>query len=75
VPIPKIISRYYKSIANVSVALLIADRGYVYDNSVADHDPKILFRARDGEIFKEYVDLKHHPWAQMMCDEVKALAD
>lgn len=74
VPIPKIISRYSKSIANASVALLIADRGYVYDNSVTDHDPKILFRARDGEIFKEYADLKHHPWAQMMCEEVKALA-
>lgn len=74
VPIPKIISRYSKSIANASVALLIADRGYVYDNSITDHDPKILFRARAGEIFKEYADLKHHPWAQMMCNEVKTLA-
>lgn len=72
VPIPKIISRYSKSIANASVALLIADRGYVYDNSVTDHDPKILFRARNGEIIKEYADLKHHPWAQMMCEEVRA---
>lgn len=74
VPIPKIISRYSKSIANASEALLVADRGYVYDNSVTDRNPRILFRARDGEVFKEYLDLKHHPWAQMMCDEVRAMA-
>lgn len=71
VPIAKIISRYSKSIANASTALLTADRGYVYDNSVTDRNPRILFRSKDGEVFKEYSDLKHHPWAQMMCDEVK----
>lgn len=74
VPIAKIISRYSKSIANASTALLTADRGYVYDNSITDRNPKILFRARDGEVFKEYSDLKQHPWAQMMCEEVRALA-
>lgn len=74
VPIAKIISRYSKSIANASVALLIADRGYVYDNSVTDQDPRILFRARDGEVYKEYAELKHHPWAQMMCEEVRTPA-
>ena len=75
VPIIKIISRYSKSIANASEALLIADRGYVYDNSITDRNPRILFRARDGKVFKEYADLKHHPWAQMMCDEVRTMAD
>lgn len=73
VPIAKIISRYSKSIANASTALLTADRGYVYDNSVTDRNPKILFRAKDGEVFKVYSDLKLHPWAQMMCEEVRAL--
>ncbi len=71
VPIAKIISRYSKSIANASEALLIADRGYVYDNSITDRNPKILFRSRDGGVIKQYADLQHHPWAQMMCDEVK----
>lgn len=73
VPIAKIISRYSKSIANASTALQIADRGYVYDNSTTDRNPRILFRARDGEVFKEYADLRHHPWAQMMCEEVRSL--
>jgi predicted ABC-type ATPase len=74
VPIAKIISRYSKSIANASAALLSADRGYVYDNSITDRNPRILFRVRDGEVFKEYSDLKHHQWAQMMCEEVRSLA-
>lgn len=72
VPIAKIISRYSKSIANASTALLTAARGYVYDNSVTDRNPRILFRARDGEVFKEYSDLRLHLWAQMMCEEVRA---
>lgn len=71
VPIAKIISRYSKSIANASEALLTADRGYVYDNSVTDRNPRILFRARNGEVFKEYSDLKHHQWAQIMCAVVR----
>lgn len=74
VPIAKIISRYSKSIANASVAMLIADRGYVYDNSVTDKNPRLLFRVRDGEVYKEYADLKHHEWARMMRDEVRSLA-
>jgi predicted ABC-type ATPase len=74
VPIVKIISRYSKSIANASVAMLIADRGYVYDNSVNDRNPKILFRVREGVVFREYADLKYHVWAQMMGAEIKSLA-
>lgn len=73
VPIAKIISRYSKSIANASTALQVADRGYVYDNSTTDRNPRILFRTRDGQMFKEYSDLRHHPWALMMCEEVRSL--
>lgn len=73
VPIAKIISRYSKSIANASIAMLIADRGYVYDNSVTDKDPKILFRVRDQVVFKEYADLQHHLWAQIMRSEIHEL--
>jgi predicted ABC-type ATPase len=75
VPIAKIISRYSKSIANASTALLTADRGYVYDNSVTNRNPRILFRARDGVVFKVYSDLKNHQWAQMMCEEVRLLTE
>jgi predicted ABC-type ATPase len=75
VPIAKIISRYSKSIANAAIALQIADRGYVYDNSVTNRNPRILFRARDGVVFKVYSDLKNHQWAQMMCEQVQLLAE
>lgn len=73
VPIAKIISRYSKSIANASMAMLVADRGYVYDNSITDKNPKILFRVREGVVIKEYADLKQHAWAQALCSEVRAL--
>lgn len=75
VPIAKIISRYSKSIANASLAMLVADRGYVYDNSITDKNPKILFRVRDGMVVKEYADLKQHVWAQTLCAEVRALGN
>ena len=34
VPIPKIISRYFKSISNCSLLVPVVDRLYVYDNSL-----------------------------------------
>lgn len=54
VPIHKIISRYSRSIANCSVASLLVDRLYVYDNSVDYADPRLLYRAVDGRIEKIY---------------------
>lgn len=56
VPIPKIISRYEKSITNCCVASQFADRTYVYDNSVDGAEAKLLFRLTDGEIAKQYVN-------------------
>lgn len=56
VPIPKIISRYQKSIINCKRCALLADRTYVYDNSVEDKDARLLFRMTDGKLFKQYVD-------------------
>lgn len=56
VPIPKIISRYDKSIANCRILSSIVDRLYVYDNSVEDAEAQLLFRLRDGEPVKQYVD-------------------
>ncbi len=56
VPIPKIISRYDKSIANCQLVAPIVDRLYVYDNSVEDADARILFRLSNGEVAKSYTD-------------------
>lgn len=56
VPIPKIISRYYKSITNCNMAGKLADRTYVYDNSVDGAEARLLFRLVDGKVFKTYSD-------------------
>ena len=55
VPITKIISRYFKSIANCKVASLLADRTYIYDNSIDGQEAQLLFRFVDGKLFKQYV--------------------
>ncbi len=56
VPISKVISRYYKSILNCKRVAAIADRVYVYDNSVDDAEARLLFRMTDGKPFKQYTD-------------------
>lgn len=56
VPIPKIISRYDKSIANCKILSTIVDRLYIYDNSIEDAEARLLFRFSDGELVKRYVD-------------------
>jgi len=64
VPISKIISRYYKSITNCGLLASVVDRLYVYDNSVEDVFPQLLFRAVDGKLTKQYVSL--HDWANVI---------
>jgi len=61
VPIPKIISRYYKSITNCSMLVPVVDRLYVYDNSVDNAFPQLLFRTADGKLTKQYAPI--HDWA------------
>ncbi len=56
VPIPKIISRYDKSIANCKILSSIVNRLYVYDNSIENAEARLLFRLSDGELAKRYVD-------------------
>lgn len=55
VPITKIVSRYYKSLANCKTVAPIVDRLYVYDNSIDDEDARLLFRLANGEMKKMYV--------------------
>ncbi|MCL1932525.1 MAG: zeta toxin family protein [Candidatus Azobacteroides sp.] len=64
VPIQKIISRYYKSIANCSLLVPIVDRLYVYDNSVDNIFPQLLFRTSNGKLTKQYAPL--HKWAEII---------
>ena len=65
VPIPKIISRYDKSIANCIALAPYVDRLYVYDNSIEDTEARLLFRLSDGELAKRYVeDLPN--WAKII---------
>ena len=65
VPIPKIISRYQKSIVNCKRCVALADRVYVYDNSIDDADARLLFRMTDGLLFKLYVE-DVPEWAGML---------
>lgn len=56
VPISKIISRYFKSLENACEAIEFVDRAYIYDNSVEDQLPLLLFRMTEGKVFKQYTD-------------------
>lgn len=56
VPISKIISRYTRSILNCAEVSKLADRTYVYDNSVDDAEAQLLFRIVNGELFKLYTE-------------------
>lgn len=54
VPIPKIISRYYKSIENCARAISMVDRCYLYDNSIDGHSATAVARFSDGKLIKKY---------------------
>jgi predicted ABC-type ATPase len=68
VPIPKIISRYQKSIANICSISKIVDRLYIYDNSIENENAKLLFRASNGEITKVYK--KVNDWAKSILETI-----
>ena len=63
VPISKVISRYYKSLLNAEEAITFVDRAYVYDNSIDDQLPRLLYRTIDGELYKRYTE-EIPNWAQ-----------
>ena len=54
VPIDKIITRYARSMANLAAAVTIADRAYLYDNSVDGVDARLCARTADGQLRKVY---------------------
>jgi predicted ABC-type ATPase len=57
VPIEKIVSRYVRSMANLSAAISLADRVYAYDNSVDDVEARLCARTEDGAVRKIYGEL------------------
>ncbi|MED5610571.1 zeta toxin family protein [Pseudomonas sp. JH-2] len=64
VRISKIVSRYFKSIVNCDALANWVDRLYVFDNSVDQQKPRLLFRTRDGRLSKYYCDESDTPeWA------------
>jgi predicted ABC-type ATPase len=70
VPIPKIIGRYYKSIANCVESLPYVDRAYFYDNSEQDEDPRLLFKVAEGRVAKIYGDMS--PWSETIFNVLNA---
>ena len=65
VPISKVISRYFKSLELAKQAITFVDRAYIYDNSIEDHLPRLLYRTADGIIAKQYTD-DIPEWAQIL---------
>lgn len=63
--ISKVISRYYKSLLNATKAISFVDRAYVYDNSIDNQLPRLLYRTTDGRLFKQYVE-DIPEWASML---------
>lgn len=70
VPIGKIIARYTRSLANCLVAARIADRAYIYDNSIESAPARLLFRTSDGKLVKRYGGI--NPWAGEILREIDA---
>jgi predicted ABC-type ATPase len=68
VPAEKIVSRYYKSISSCAFLAPMVDRLYVYDNSVEDSFPELLFRANEGTLIKQYGNI--HAWANIIFQAV-----
>lgn len=65
VPISKIVSRYFKSLENMKLAIPFVDRAYIYDNSVENALPQLLYRTVDGKVFKQYTEAVPE-WAEML---------
>lgn len=54
VPIPKIINRYFRSIAQCARIAPWVDRLYLYDNSVDDREAALVMRTHNGKVVKTY---------------------
>lgn len=69
VPIRKIIDRWARSIANCAAAATLANRLYLYDNSVDDRAAQLVLRARMGTIARRYAHPR--PWMAPIIAELE----
>lgn len=70
VPTGKIVSRYSKSIAQCAEVISFVDRAYIYDNSVEDEAPTLVFRTENGSIKKVYRQ-PVNDWAKPIFERVE----
>jgi predicted ABC-type ATPase len=68
VPISKIIARYTRSLANCFIAARLANRAYIYDNSIENIPARLLFRTADGRLIKNYGNI--NLWAQEILRQI-----
>jgi predicted ABC-type ATPase len=61
VPIEKIVTRHVRAIANLRPSIALADRAYIYDNSIGGVAARLCARTHDGLLRKIYGPLPE--WA------------
>jgi predicted ABC-type ATPase len=54
VPIEKILSRHVRAVGNLGAVIALADRVYIYDNSVDAVEARLCARTQDGLVRKIY---------------------
>jgi predicted ABC-type ATPase len=69
VPIEKILARHVRAVANLGAVIAVADRVYVYDNSLDAVEARLCARTQDGLLRKVYGTLP-----QWIADAVNPLA-
>lgn len=74
VPTDKIVARYHRSMNNLLPALRLADRGYVYDNSIDNQGYELMFRTTNGLVKRVYQD-PLSDWAASTFDALEGRSD
>jgi predicted ABC-type ATPase len=69
VPIEKIVSRYVRSLANLAPLIRLADRAYVYDNSVDGVEARLCARTHSSQLRKIYGPLPQ--WVDDCLSEIE----
>ncbi len=69
VPISKIVSRFNRSVTQCATAARVADRTYIYDNSVDGRDAQLIFKFKEGVLAKKYV--RAPKWASELARWIK----
>ncbi len=60
--------RYARSLANCRNAASLADRAYVYDNSLENTTARLIVRTVNGKLVKTYGAI--NPWAQAILAKI-----